>query len=49
MQVDLKYAWVDKRSGITEDAEKLLSQAHSLWINMWLIDHSVDIPKEDLT
>ena len=52
MEVNLKYAWKNPSSGIKKPPSlkgelKLLSQAHSLWLNMWLIDHAVEIPAEE--
>lgn len=56
--VDLRYAWdAGSQLGIRKpdvaDANwakrltLLLSQAHSLWLNMWLIDHNIEIPQDE--
>ena len=48
MEVNLKYAWDNPQSGIEKpqsfQLDKFFGEAHSLWNNMWLIDHGVQIP-----
>ena len=52
VEVDLENAWDNRNSGLEKpsflDLKKRLSQAHSLWINMWLVNHDVTIPPAEL-
>ncbi|CAL5225185.1 g7967 [Coccomyxa viridis] len=51
VQVDLQIAWNNDTSGVKYPAAaltKIPSQAHALWINMWLVNHDVKIPEAEL-
>ena len=51
VEVDLQNAWDNDTSGVKYPAAaltKIPSQAHALWINMWLVNHDVKIPADEL-
>ena len=51
VEVSLKNAWNNDTSGVNYPAAnltKIPSQAHALWINMWLVNHDVKIPEAEL-